>query len=84
MVTFPLPSQKSVKSRSSTIILVKDLPHGTKEAQLTALFSPFGDVIRTVLPPSGVSGIVEFAESFEASAAFGKLCYSMVSLCAGS
>lgn len=67
--------QKKPK-RSSTVILVKNLPHGTKQSELQELFSPFGSLDRVILPPSGVSSLVEFLEPSHAKSAFKKLAYT--------
>lgn len=67
--------QKSPK-RSSTVILVKNLPQGTKQSDLEELFSPFGSLHRVILPPSGVSALVEFLEPSHAKSAFKRLAYS--------
>ena len=62
--------------RSSTVILVKNLPHDTKQNDLQELFSPFGSLHKVILPPSGVSALVEFLEPSHAKSAFKKLAYS--------
>lgn len=62
--------------RSSTVILVKNLPHGTKQSELQDLFSSFGSLHRVILPPSGISSLVEFLEPSHAKSAFKKLAYS--------
>ena len=62
--------------RSSTVILVKNLPQGTKQSDLEELFSPFGSLHRIILPPSGVSALVEFLEPSHAKSAFKRLAYS--------
>lgn len=67
--------QKKPK-RSSTVMLVKNLPHGTKLSELEALFSPFGSLHRVILPPTGISALVEFLEPSHAKAAFKRLAYS--------
>uniref|UniRef100_A0A2M4BDT8 Putative rna-binding protein 19 n=1 Tax=Anopheles marajoara TaxID=58244 RepID=A0A2M4BDT8_9DIPT len=69
---FDTPNPK----RSSTIILVKNLaPNCTTEA-LREMFEKFGILGRVVLPPSGVTAIVEFLEPSEARKAFKKLAYT--------
>ena len=67
---------KSKPKRSKNIILVKNLPFGTMDAELHSLFQPFGSVSRLVLPPGGVSALVEFTEQLHARAAFKKLVYT--------
>ncbi|KAK8394725.1 hypothetical protein O3P69_005895 [Scylla paramamosain] len=62
--------------RSKTVFLVKNLPARTTAKELVELFSKFGELGRVVLPPSGVTGIVEFLDSGEAKKAFRNLAYS--------
>ena len=68
--------EKKNPKRSSTVILVKNLPHGTKQSELQELFSPFGSLHKVILPPAGISALVEFLESSHAKAAFKRLAYS--------
>ena len=63
-------------ARNKTVILVKNLPFGTTDKDLMVLFSPFGSFVRVVLPPGGISALVEFTEASHAKAAFTKLAYS--------
>ena len=62
--------------RSTTVLLVKNLPHNTKQSELQSLFSPFGSLHRIILPPSGISALVEFLEPSHAKSAFESLAYS--------
>ena len=62
--------------RSKTIILVKNLPYGTTEVEIGQLFEPFGQLSQIILPPAGISALVEFAESAHARNAFQKLAYT--------
>nr|AAI63877.1 RNA binding motif protein 19 [Danio rerio] len=62
--------------RSKCVILVKNLPSGVQVADLEALFSPHGSLGRVLLPPSGLTAIVEFLEPTEAKRAFMKLAYT--------
>ncbi|XP_011187841.2 probable RNA-binding protein 19 [Zeugodacus cucurbitae] len=62
--------------RSKTIILAKNLPADTTVADLTPLFAKFGPIGRLVLPPSGVTALIEFCDPSEAKQAFKKLAYS--------
>ena len=59
--------------RSKTIILVKNLPFDTTSAELTDLFSRHGSISRLVLPPHGVSALVEYSTASNARSAFSKL-----------
>lgn len=60
------------------MILVKNLPSGVTAAELEELFSPHGSLGRVLLPPSGLTAIVEFLEPTEAKRAFKRLAYSKV------
>lgn len=64
------------RKRSKTTILVKNLPFGTNEDELAQLFESFGQLAQVILPPAGVSALVEFAESAHAKSAFQKLAYT--------
>lgn len=64
------------KKRSKTVILVKNLPADTHIADIQPLFAKFGLLGRIVLPPSGVTAIIEFLDSSEAKKAFSKLAYT--------
>ncbi|XP_055599271.1 probable RNA-binding protein 19 [Uranotaenia lowii] len=64
------------KKRSNTVILVKNLPPGTEVSELTERFSKFGLLGRVILPPSGITAVVEFSDPSEAKKAFKKLAYT--------
>nr|CAH0113144.1 unnamed protein product [Daphnia galeata] len=68
--------KKAPKQRSKTVILVKNLDAQSNVEELRDLFSPFGELGRVLLPPRGVTAIIEFLEPTEAKAAFRKLAYS--------
>jgi multiple RNA-binding domain-containing protein 1 len=44
------------KQRSKTIILAKNLPAKTSEAEIRTIFSKFGELGRVVMPPTGITG----------------------------
>lgn len=67
---------QTVINRSKNVILVKNLPAGTTELELKDIFSKYGLVNRVVLPPSGVTGLIEFVQNSEAKTAFRQLAYS--------
>lgn len=69
---FDEPTQK----RSKTVILAKNLPAATEVADLSPIFSKFGPIGRIVLPPSGVTALIEYCDPSEARQAFKKLAYS--------
>ncbi|XP_062853521.1 probable RNA-binding protein 19 [Trichomycterus rosablanca] len=62
--------------RSNSVILVKNLPSGVQVKELENLFSPHGSLGRVLLPPSGLTAIVEFLEPTEAKRAFTRLAYT--------
>ncbi|XP_030632510.1 putative RNA-binding protein 19 isoform X2 [Chanos chanos] len=62
--------------RSTSVILVKNLPAGVQASELEAVFSPFGSLGRVLLPPAGLTAIVEFLEPTEAKRAFLRLAYT--------
>lgn len=64
------------KLRSKSVILVKNLPAGTKADEIRDLFAKFGELGRVILPESGVTAIVEFLTQSEAQVAFKKLAYT--------
>uniref|UniRef100_A0A8D8PPT4 Probable RNA-binding protein 19 n=1 Tax=Cacopsylla melanoneura TaxID=428564 RepID=A0A8D8PPT4_9HEMI len=65
-----------VEARSKTVILVKNLPYKTSPDELKALFEPFGDLGRVLIPPYGITGLVEFLHKAGAKAAFNALAYT--------
>lgn len=71
-------SAQAAGERSKTVILVKNLPAGVAMADLKVVFSKHGTVNRVLMPPSGITAIVEFLEPSEARQAFLKLNFSKV------
>ncbi|KAL3662518.1 hypothetical protein V7S43_012373 [Phytophthora oleae] len=71
------PSQQQYKKieRSTTVILIKNLPHTTEEEELAQLFRKYGEIGRFLLPPSKTLAVVEFLEPSEARKAFRSLAY---------
>ncbi|KAG7391360.1 putative RNA-binding protein 19 [Phytophthora boehmeriae] len=61
--------------RSTTVILIKNLPHTTEEDELAQLFRKYGEIGRFLLPPSKTLAVVEFLEPTEARKAFRSLAY---------
>lgn len=59
--------------RSKTVILVKHLNAFTTEDSLRKIFERYGTIVRLVLPPCGVSALVEFDEPNAAKMAFERL-----------
>jgi len=64
------------QTRSKTVILVKNLPFGTKADELVKLFSTYGGLDDVILPPSGITAVVKFDEHQNAKKAFTALAYS--------
>ncbi|GFS21777.1 multiple RNA-binding domain-containing protein 1 [Elysia marginata] len=62
--------------RSKTAILVKNLPAGVEGDELREIFSKHGTVNRVLMPPSGITAIVEYLEPSEARKGFMKLNFS--------
>ncbi|KAJ8005676.1 hypothetical protein DPEC_G00120400 [Dallia pectoralis] len=62
--------------RSTCVFLVKNLPAGVTVGDLETLFSPHGTLGRVLLPPAGLTGIIEYLEPTEAKRAFTRLAYS--------
>ncbi|XP_065663614.1 probable RNA-binding protein 19 isoform X2 [Hydra vulgaris] len=62
--------------RSKTVILVKNLPPQTLTSELREIFSKYGDLGRLLMPPFGITAIVEFIQSKDAKNAFNNLAYS--------
>ncbi|XP_057325148.1 probable RNA-binding protein 19 [Microplitis mediator] len=62
--------------RSKTIILVKNLPAETTVQDLKDTFVKHGVISRIIMPPAGITALVEFVEPSEARAAFKKLAYT--------
>ncbi|VDP09764.1 unnamed protein product [Soboliphyme baturini] len=56
--------------RSESVILVKNLPAGTDSQEIRKVFDRYGRLGRVVLPPSGISALVEFMNSQDAAKAF--------------
>ena len=54
---------------------MKHLPFGTKVEEISELFGKKGALGRVLLPPSGVTAIVEFVDPGEANRAFLTLSY---------
>jgi len=63
-------------SRSKTTLLVKNLPVKTPVEEIRDLFSAHGEIGRLVMPPSGITAVIEFQEPSEARKAFTRLAYT--------
>nr|XP_033342924.1 probable RNA-binding protein 19 [Megalopta genalis] len=69
---FNRPAEK----RSKTVILVKNLPAETPVRDLCQLFGQHGVLGRVVMPPFGITALIEFLEPSEARNAFTRLAYT--------
>ena len=67
---------KPPTKRSKTVLIIKNLPAGTSPEEIRDKFAPFGELGRVILPPKGITAIVEFYEPTEARASFKKLAYT--------
>ncbi|KAF6749962.1 rRNA primary transcript binding protein [Ephemerocybe angulata] len=68
-------SSFTTKARSDTVILVKNIPYGTMEAQIRELFEPHGDLARVLVPPAGTIAVVEYVRPDEAAKGFKAVAY---------
>ncbi|KAG3115156.1 Multiple RNA-binding domain-containing protein 1 [Phytophthora idaei] len=75
LVKKPNQQQSKKIERSTTVILIKNLPHTTEEEELAQLFRKHGEIGRFLLPPSKTLAVVEFLEPSEARKAFRSLAY---------
>ena len=58
---------------------MKNLPPGTTGSELKEIFSKFGDLGQVLMPPFGITAIIEFIQANHAKEAFTNLAYSKVS-----
>lgn len=68
--------EQTKPKRSKHVILVKNLPSGCSAGELGKLFAGFGQLVQVIMPPAGISALVEFAEANHAKQAFTKLAYT--------
>ncbi|KAL1537533.1 multiple RNA-binding domain-containing protein 1-like [Salvia divinorum] len=61
--------------RSNHVILVKNLPYGSSESELSSMFGKFGSLDKIIIPPTKTMALVIFLEPAEARAAFKGLAY---------
>ncbi|KXS19746.1 RNA-binding domain-containing protein [Gonapodya prolifera JEL478] len=64
------------KTRSTTVILVKNLPPHSQQSEISTMFARFGPLGRVVMPPTRTVALVEFAEATDAKRAYGGLAYA--------
>ena len=68
-------SNNRAQARSSTTLLVKNLPHSVIPEELEDMFSKFGSISSFLVPPSKTLALVDFYEPTEARAAYKGLAY---------
>ncbi|XP_065867175.1 multiple RNA-binding domain-containing protein 1-like [Euphorbia lathyris] len=61
--------------RSNHVLLVKNLPYGSSEGELSKMFGKFGSLEKIILPPTKTLALVVFLEPSEARSAFKGLAY---------
>ena len=64
-----------VHERDDKTLLVKNFPFGTTVDEIKNLFSPFGEIIQCLLPPTGTIAIIEYSESMAGTQAMQQLSY---------
>jgi len=67
---------KPPEKRSRNIMIAKNLPAKTAPMEIKDLFAKYGVLGRVVLPPGGITAVIEFADSGEARSAFTNLAYT--------
>ncbi|KAF2206089.1 RNA-binding domain-containing protein [Delitschia confertaspora ATCC 74209] len=65
-------------SKGDVAILVKNIPYGTKPDEVQRLFEEHGTLKNFLMPPSGMTAIIEFVNSTEAKIAFKSLAYRKI------
>lgn len=65
--------QKS--KRGDLAILVKNIPHGITSNEMRKMFEEHGTLTKFLMPPTGMTAIVEFSNVAEAKSAFMSLSY---------
>jgi multiple RNA-binding domain-containing protein 1 len=62
-------------SKGDLAILVKNIPHGVTSNELRKMFEEHGTLTKFLMPPTGMTAIVEFSNFVEAKSAFTSLSY---------
>jgi len=68
-------------ARSKTGFLIKHLPAGTTTNELREMFEKYGTIGRLLLPPQGLTAMIEYSDATEARTAFRTLAYTKVTCC---
>ncbi|KAF2006522.1 RNA-binding domain-containing protein [Amniculicola lignicola CBS 123094] len=62
-------------AKGDTAILVKNIPHSVRPDEVQKLFEEHGTVKQFLMPPAGMTAIVEFENSTQTKTAFSSLAY---------
>ncbi|KAF1355955.1 RNA-binding domain-containing protein [Lizonia empirigonia] len=62
-------------AKGDTAILVKNVPHSVSADELRKTFEEHGKVMKFLMPPTGMTAIVEYSNAAEAKTAFMTLSY---------
>jgi multiple RNA-binding domain-containing protein 1 len=62
-------------SKGDLAILVKNIPHGVTSNELRKMFEEHGTLTKFLMPPTGMTAIVEFSNIAEAKSAFMSVSY---------
>jgi multiple RNA-binding domain-containing protein 1 len=65
-------------TKGDTAILVKNIPHATRSDEIRKLFEEHGTVKNFLMPPAGMTAIVEFPNAAQAKSAFKSLAYRKI------
>lgn len=65
-------------AKGDTAILVKNIPHGTGPDEVRKLFEEHGTIKKFLMPPAGMTAIVEFSNSAQAKSAYASLAYRKI------
>ncbi|KAF2032946.1 RNA-binding domain-containing protein [Setomelanomma holmii] len=63
------------RSKGDLAILVKNIPHGVGADEMRKLFEEHGTVTKFLMPPTGMTAIIEFSNVAQAKTAFMSLSY---------
>ena len=62
-------------AKGDVAVLVKNIPHAVKSEEIRKLFEDHGTIKTFLMPPAGMTAIVEFANAAQAKSAFAALSY---------
>ncbi|KAF2107611.1 hypothetical protein BDV96DRAFT_506000 [Lophiotrema nucula] len=65
-------------AKGDTAILVKNIPHATSADEVKSLFTEHGTITKFLMPPAGLSAVIEFSNAAQAKSAFQSLAYRKV------